>query len=67
MRNAYAIARVKELYDAPFTMSLRLRVWGTQWTINAAGGLSALAPSLCGNSKQRRQQRREILRALNEV
>lgn len=67
MRNSYAIARVKALYVAPFTMSLRLRVWGKQWCMNDASGLHALAPSLCGNSKQRRQQRRQILHALNKV
>lgn len=67
MRNGYAISRVKVVFTGPFTSELQKRVWGEQWVMVDADNIRALAPSLCGNSKQRRQQRRAILRVLNEV
>lgn len=49
----------------PFTIAQESRTWGMQYVLRDASGNYHGVVSLVGDAKQRRQQRRELLRKMN--
>ena len=58
-------ADVGRIGKKPFTIAQEVRTWGMQTVLRDADGYYHGIVSLTGNAKQRRQQRRELLRQIN--
>lgn len=60
----YFVPLVKRKYNGPFTLA-KHSIVAEWWVIRSAEGFHCASTGFSGNSKQRRQQRRAILRDLN--
>lgn len=69
MKQPYIVQVIHRNFAGPFAMVRQRRSWGMQWVIVFANLNHSYIASVGfnGNSKQRRQQRRALLRALNDA
>ena len=69
MKVPYIVQVVKRNHTGPFEMRYQKRSWGWQWVVVKSSHPSTsyvASVGFKGNSKQRRQQRRALLRELNK-
>lgn len=70
MKQPYIVSQTRRFgFVGPFKCEQQRRVWGLQWVIVCADNCSGYACSVSfnGNAKQRRQQRRALVKMLNAV